>query len=73
MNIEEIINLKYSPKEISKKTGQIFDITLAQSKYITKSNFNSIGKEDLERLFYLYDSYFFDDYFAKNFKGISRN
>lgn len=68
MKPAELINLKYSKKEIQKKTGQIFDITLFQSKYIKEPNFVSIAGEDLERLFYLYDSYFFNEHFTKNFK-----
>ena len=65
----DIKSLKYSKKEILKKTEDIFYITLAQSKNIKEPNFDSITKEDLKGLFYLYDQYFFEKYFKKDFKN----
>lgn len=49
MKSEEILNLKYSRKEISKKTEQIYDLTLAKSKYITKPNFDVISTDENTR------------------------
>ena len=63
MKKEDLVNLKYSTKEIKKKTKKIYNQILAQSNNINEGNFTRIGTDDLKNLFYLYDLYFFDRFF----------
>jgi hypothetical protein len=60
---EDLVNLKYTNREIKKKTKKIYCQILAQSKNFDEGNFTKIGTEDLKNLFYLYDLYFFDRFF----------
>lgn len=59
----DIAHLKYTPKQIKKKTRKISRKILAESENIDNGNFNSIAIRDVAHLFELYDQYFFDNFF----------
>ena len=59
----DIAHLKYTPKQIKKKTRKISRKILAESENLDNENFNSISRRDIARLFELYDQYFFDRFF----------
>ena len=59
----DIAHLKYTPKQIKKKTRKISRKILAESENIDNGNFNSIATRDVSHLFELYDQYFFDRFF----------
>jgi len=65
--MKDLTNLKYTQKKIRKKNRTIYRQTLAESKYMEQGNFNTIGPDDLERLFNLYDAHFFGGFFNKNY------
>lgn len=63
---EDVASLNYTRQEIEKKTKRIYCQILAESKCLNQGNFTLIGTKDLERLFELYDQYFFDRFFYNN-------
>lgn len=62
-----LANLKFSSQDIEKITKNIYHQILSESKNIESGNFEKIGLNDFKHLFDLYDLYFFDGYFNKNF------
>ena len=64
----DIAHLKYTPKQIKKKTRKISRKILAESENIDNGNFNSIAIRDVSHLFELYDQYFFDRFFQDHHK-----
>jgi len=69
MNMEqsELIDLEYTPVQIEIKTKTIYAKMLIHSS-MDSGNFTRIWRGDLERLFELYDRYFFDGFFTENFR-----
>ena len=65
----DLSNLKYTQKNIRKKNRTIYRQTLAESIYLEQGNFDTIGPDDLECLFNLYDAHFFNGFFNKNYSG----
>ena len=68
--IENLINLKYSPQEISKRTKTIYNDIISKSLNITRGNFDVIGTEDMQKHFYLYDRHFFNTFFHDNYRDV---
>ena len=66
MNCKDLTNLKFKSKEIHQKTGKIYHQLISESSNIDKGNFDTIGDNDVVRLFQLYDLHFFDNYFQEN-------
>lgn len=64
----DIAHLKYTPRQIKKKTRKISSKILAESEYIDNGNFNSIAIRDVAHLFELYDQYFFNRFFQDHHK-----
>jgi hypothetical protein len=65
----DIAHLKYTPKQIKKKTRKIYRKMLTESKNFDGGNFKSIGTSDIACLFELYDQYFFDRFFQNHYKN----
>lgn len=65
---EDLVNLKYTPQDIEKKTKKIYCQILAESKNFDQGNFTIIGMDDLRHLFELYDQYFLDRFFYNNYR-----
>lgn len=65
---EDLVNLKYMPQEIETKTRKIYGKALEKSKHFNQGNFIKFGTDDLRYLFELYDLYFFDRFFNKNYR-----
>lgn len=66
--MNNVANLTYTPKEIEKKTKKIYRQILAESSTLDQGNFTVIGTGDLMHLFELYDLYFFEKFFHKNYR-----
>ncbi len=64
----DIAHLKYTPRQIKKKTRKISRRILAESENIDDGNFNSIAIRDLVHMFELYDQYFFNRFFQEHHK-----
>ena len=62
-----LLNLRYSPSEIDKKVKAIYSKILSYSKNLDSGNFKSFSTDDLRHLFELYDRYFFNNFFTKNY------
>ena len=62
-------NFTNTPDIIEQKTDAIYRRILAESKTLKTGNFERIATADLERLFDLYDHYFFNGFFRANFDG----
>jgi len=65
----DIALLKYTPGQIKKKTKKIYRKILTESENLDSGNFNRIGTSDINRLFELYDQYFFDRFFQNQYKN----
>ena len=59
-------NLKKTDREYKQKL--IEEKIISSSSYIESHNFDSISPGDLESMFYLYDKYFFENFFRNNKK-----
>ncbi|WP_435015791.1 SprT-like family protein [Tundrisphaera sp. TA3] len=55
---------RYRPEEIAARVGGIRRAVLSTSKHINVGNFAAIGRDDLETLYVLYDSAFFNGLLA---------
>ncbi|MEA3558399.1 MAG: hypothetical protein U9R75_04010 [Candidatus Thermoplasmatota archaeon] len=62
-----VLNLKYHPAVIDRKTRLIHDRMLDRSEYLDAGNFTKINISDLKMMFELYDELFFKDFFKRNF------
>jgi len=65
---DNLAHLKYTSKQIKKKTRKIYRKILTESKNIDCGNYNGIAISDVYRLFELYDRYFFDSFFQNNYQ-----
>ncbi|MEA1944684.1 MAG: hypothetical protein U9N07_05055 [Euryarchaeota archaeon] len=65
---KDLANLKYTPREIKKKSKKIYRQILAESENFDCGNFKAIGTDNLASLFELYDLYFFDKFFNNNYR-----
>lgn len=65
---KELSNLKFTPRDIEKNTKKIYNQILSESKHIDQGNFGIIGPSDLKHIFELYDLYFFNGFFYKNYE-----
>jgi len=65
---KHFLQLKYSRTKIGKKGKKIFHRMIAESKYITDSNFKQISERDVALMFQLYDEIFFNSFFTSNHK-----
>jgi len=65
---EDLANLKYTSREIKKKSKRIYRQILIESENFDCGNFKAIGTDDLANLFELYDLYFFNRFFHNNYK-----
>lgn len=61
--------LNFSPPEIIKRTRRINNEARSGIVNFHQGNFIRIGTQDFRKLFELYDEYFFDGYFGKNYNG----
>lgn len=62
-----LIAPKYTPQEIGIKTKQMYEQIIKESKNFKEGNFTKFSANDLKYLFELYDFYFFDNFFNKNY------
>lgn len=53
-------SLRLPPEEIARRTRDIYQDVLRQSRHVDRGNFNAIHQEDLRRLFDSYDVAFFN-------------
>jgi hypothetical protein len=65
---KHLADLKYTSREIKKKSKKIYRQILAESENFDCGNFKAIETDDLARLFGLYDLYFFNRFFHNNYK-----
>lgn len=65
---KDLADLKYTSREIKKKSKKIYRQILAESENFDCGNFKAIGTDDLASLFGLYDLYFFNRFFHNNYK-----
>lgn len=63
------IRIENTPKEISRLCTVIYRQILSESDNFESGNYTVISSSDLKRLFELYDQYFFDSYFQREFSG----
>ena len=61
-----LAKLGYSPREIEQRTAVIYNKVLSHSQNLDDGNFTRFSKDDLKRLFELYDRHFFNNFFTKN-------
>ena len=64
---KDLADIKYTSREIKKKSKKIYRQILAESENFDCGNFKAIGTEDLARLFELYDLYFFNRFFHNDY------
>ncbi|KOA21479.1 hypothetical protein CLHOM_01500 [Clostridium homopropionicum DSM 5847] len=62
-------NISYGEQYINTRRNAIRKELIKTSKNIDSGVIDTISDEDLKILFYLYDKYFFENYFINNFKG----
>ena len=67
-NEKDLADLKYTSREIKKKSKKVYRQILAESENLDRGNFKAIGTDDLASLFKLYDLYFFNRFFHNNYK-----
>lgn len=65
----ELLNTKYSRKEIEGRRRKISKLFRSRSENITSETINAISSADLELLFELYDQIFFDNWFQEVYQG----
>ena len=65
---KHLADLKYTSREIKKKSKKIYRQILAESENFDCGNFKAIGTDDLVSLFELYDLYFFNRFFHRNYR-----
>lgn len=66
---QKIHHLKYSKTKIRKMGKEIFHKLIEESKYLTDPNFDQISEKDIAGMFWLYDEFFFDNFFKNNYKN----
>lgn len=54
-----LASLLYAPADVRARSRRIYESVLDESPRIRSANFTTIGADDLERLFHLYDAAFF--------------
>ena len=65
---KDLADLKYTSREIKKKSKKIYRQILAESENFDCGNFKAIGTDDLASLFELYDLYFFNRFFHNDYR-----
>ena len=65
----EVIDIKYSDREIKKRREEAAKLFIERSANIKNPDLKGINEQDLKLLFELYDENFFHHWFADNFAG----
>ncbi|NLW92753.1 MAG: hypothetical protein GXY34_14290 [Syntrophomonadaceae bacterium] len=67
--MNDILKIRYDGAEVSEKRRQIREAVIQRSANVKSFDIKKISGEDLELLYELYDSLFFQDWFRNNYRG----
>lgn len=67
--MNDILMIRYDAEGVLANRRQVRDLFIQRSANVKNPAIQKIGNKDLELLFEIYDSVFFQDWFSNNFRG----